>query len=293
MKIALITYQPPEGASYEILFSEEEHLASVIRDRGYDVVRTAWDDAAVNWGQFDLGIIRSPWDYFERYAEFMNWLDRLQKTGLRLMNDYEVLRWNSDKHYLNDISQAGFAVIPSVFIEQGTVPDIDKIFEELGRDKLIVKPCVSGGARNTRILTREQAGEAKTQLSSWLSSESYMVQPFVEEINAGEWSFIFFNGKFSHSLLKVPRRGDFRVQHVHGGSILCPDTDPAHIKEASSLVKHFAADCLYARVDAVVVQDRLQLMELELIEPYLFLDTAPGSAEAFADALQALLGTKA
>ncbi|PST84399.1 hypothetical protein C7T94_06740 [Pedobacter yulinensis] len=290
-KLALITFRPPAGTVYDTLFSEDEHLAAVLHQKGFEVSRVAWDAEGADWTVFDLAFIRSPWDYHHRYTEFMEWLERMEKSGLPMFNPYAMLRWNSDKHYLQHIGSAGLPVIPSVFLEKGTSPDLAALFDRLGCEKLIIKPCVSGGARNTRVLERPTVHTTSGEINSWLRAESYLVQPFMEEVKEGEWSFLFFNGQFSHSVLKVPKSGDFRVQHTHGGSILRPDPAPEHLEQAAAYVQAFAAGSLYARVDAIATTSGLQLMELELIEPYLFLENASGSAEAFADALTVLLST--
>jgi glutathione synthase/RimK-type ligase-like ATP-grasp enzyme len=178
-----------------------------------------WNDAAVDWKQYDVAILKSPWDYHDRIAEFFTWLDTLNALGAKLLNPVEMVKWNSDKHYLGEIAAAGFPVIASVFLEQGTRPDLVPLFEQLKTQKLIIKPCISASAKNTIILT---AADAATQLAivhQLLKTGDYMVQPFMDEIFEGEWSYLFFNGRFSHAALKVPKNGDFRVQSVHGGSV--------------------------------------------------------------------------
>ncbi len=118
-----------------------------------------------------------------------------------------------------------------------------------------------------------------------LEEQDYMVQPFVEEIKGGEWSFLFFNDTYSHCVLKIPKQGDFRVQHQHGGSISYPEPNPLHIEQAQAYVKGLPQRTLYARVDGVIVNSSFVLMELELIEPYLFLRAENNSFENYYDAL--------
>lgn len=144
-------------------------------------------------------------------------------------------------------------------------------FDLWDTDKLVVKPCVSAGAQNTVFVNRNNLEERTKEIGKLLKADDYIVQPFIEEIKNGEWSFLFFNRKYSHSLLKKPKKGDFRVQHSHGGSISYPTPDPWHIQEAGEYFKNLRQPILYARVDGVIINNSFVLMELEMIEPYLLL----------------------
>ena len=118
-----------------------------------------------------------------------------------------------------------------------------------------------------------------------LEGESYFVQPFMREIFEGEWALMFFNGKYSHCVLKMPGSGDYRVQHYHGGSVNAATPHPAYIASAGAYVAQFAPGSLYARVDGIIVNGEFHLMELELIEPFLYLDTDPDAHERFYEAV--------
>lgn len=285
MKIAFISYQIRERYSATTEYDEDSALLGFLLDKGLDVQRVVWNDPGADWLQFDMAVIKSPWDYHEHFAEFNTWLDKREAEGLKLLNSYQLIRWNYDKHYLKEIEAAGLKVIPSVFLEKNTLPALDEFFSTLTAEKLIVKPCVSAGAKNTLVVNKENVATVQEEIHSFLKEESYLVQPFMEEIKDGEWSFLFFNGRYSHSLLKVPKSGDFRVQQYFGGDIL--ETEPAalHIKAASAYVEQFAKATLYARVDGVVVKGELLLMELELIEPYLYLNNHPDAMHNYYQAL--------
>jgi glutathione synthase/RimK-type ligase-like ATP-grasp enzyme len=289
MKIAYICYQNKGKYSAGVYHDEEALLLEFLQGKGLHIERQIWNDTAVNWGQYDLAILKSPWDYHEHIKEFYAWMDTLQSLNVRMLNPYELVKWNSDKHYLKDIADAGMMVIPSRFLEKGSRQELLPLFDELHTDKLIIKPCVSAGAKNTMLLTRDSMKEQQDKILQMLTEESYLVQPFMKEIYEGEWSYLFFNGVFSHSLLKVPGNGDFRVQHYHGGSIQSPAATQEGINDAAAFVERFAKGTLYARVDGVMVDGRLHLMELELIEPYLFLDTHADAFENYYNALIANL----
>lgn len=288
MKIAFIGYQVQEKYNSGTAYDEDAELLGFLREKGLDIVMEIWNDPAVNWALYDVAIIKSPWDYHDHIQDFYQWLEWIRSAGVKLLNPVETVKWNSDKHYLQEIADAGLPVIPTVFLEKGERPELSELFKKLKTEKLIIKPCVSAGAKNTVSLTMDSLKMQEEQVYQLLMEESLMAQPFMKEIYEGEWSYLFFNGKFSHSLLKVPKSGDFRVQHYHGGTVVTAEATAVQVAAAEAYVKQFAAGTLYARVDGVNKDGELLLMELELIEPYLFLNTAPSSFEWYYTALQEL-----
>jgi glutathione synthase/RimK-type ligase-like ATP-grasp enzyme len=289
MNIALVTYQD-KGTYSSIPDNEDNQLLQFLQLKGLKIEKAIWNDPQVDWKNYDLAIIKSPWDYFNLIEDFYRWLEDLKFKNIKLLNPIATLKWNADKHYLADIEKAGMAVVESIFLEIGNQVNVADYFEQLNTEKIIIKPCVSGGSKNTFKVSVDNADEINDQLKILLKEESFIAQPFLKEIeNEGEWSFLFFDGKFSHALLKKAKAGDFRVQHSHGGTIH-PQKAPKDLLEtAEQYVTQFAKDCLYARVDGVVVDGKFQLMELELIEPYLFLGTHPQSFENYYQALLKLI----
>ncbi|BAP29485.1 uncharacterized protein CHSO_0448 [Chryseobacterium sp. StRB126] len=271
MKITVVGYKKEARLSQGVANDEDTELISFLKDKGLDVVPSIWNDENVDWSNFDVAIIKSPWDYHNHLNEFLNWLDHLEQLGIKVLNPVEIIKWNSDKHYLKDIADRQLPVIASEYLEKGSCFD-NNFFDLLNADKLVVKPCVSAGAQNTVTISRNNVNEHSKEINELLKDQDYMVQPFVEEIKNGEWSFLFFNGKYSHCSLKKPKEGDFRVQHYHGGSISYPTPDPLHIEQAGAYLKSLPQSTLYARVDGVLIDNAFNLMELELIEPYLFLN---------------------
>ncbi|MDQ3392780.1 MAG: hypothetical protein M3512_01500 [Bacteroidota bacterium] len=249
------------------------------------IERIIWNDPAVNWADYEIAILKSPWDYHEKLTDFYTWLDMLESSQVSVLNSDKLVRWNSDKHYLKEIADAGLNVISTLFLEKGTRPDITNLFDQLGTDKIIIKPCVSAGAKSTAILRRSDVHLKQNSIYQSLRIESYMAQPFFDEIYLGEWSYLFFNGIYSHSVLKVPKNGDFRVQHYLGGSIIPAEPKSEEILQAAAYIEQFASDTLYARVDGLIRNGRLYLMELELIEPYLFLNAHTDALENYYHAL--------
>jgi glutathione synthase/RimK-type ligase-like ATP-grasp enzyme len=288
MKMTIVGYKKEERLSQGVANDEDTELINFLIHKGLDVVPTIWNDKAVDWSSFDVVVIKSPWDYHNHLHEFLNWLDNLEKLGVKVLNPVEIIQWNSDKHYLKDLAEKQLPVIPAEYIEKGSGFD-NRFFAYFNTDKLVVKPCVSAGAQNTITVSKDNFNERSIEIETLLKEQDYMVQPFVDEIKNGEWSFLFFNGKYSHCSLKTPKKGDFRVQHYHGGSISYPVPDPLHIEQAGSYLKSLPQATLYARVDGVVINNSFQLMELELIEPYLFLNGDHRLLENYYETLMTLV----
>jgi glutathione synthase/RimK-type ligase-like ATP-grasp enzyme len=289
MKIALVTYDD-QGKYASSVENEDIRLLHYLQAKGLDIRPEIWTDATVNWQSYDLAILKSPWDYFDKIQQFYHWLSHLEKLQVPLLNPAPVVKWNGDKHYLTDIADKGLRVTPTLYLEQGQMPELDQYFDVFHTEKIIVKPCISGGSKNTFAITRADIARTTSLLQPLLEQETFMAQPFLPQIQeTGEWSFIFFNGQFSHSLLKKAKPGDFRVQHYLGGTIHAGPAPAQLLSEATAYVEAFAKDCLYARVDGLEVNKHFLLMELELIEPFLFLFTHPDSYKNYYQALRRML----
>ncbi|GAA3969395.1 hypothetical protein GCM10022246_22590 [Pedobacter ginsengiterrae] len=290
MNIALITYEDKGAYDSPTVESEDDKLLLFLKEKGLNIETVIWNDEQINWENYQLAILKSPWDYFDLYEDFKSWLNLLEGKNIRLLNPIDIVRWNADKHYLKEIELAGLNITPSIFINNSDEINLNAFFEKFNTDKLIVKPCVSGGAKNTFKVTIDNVEAVNEKLSLLIQNEDFIIQPFLPEIlENGEWSFIFFNGIYSHTLVKKAKQGDFRVQPAHGGSVHIQNPDQALIEIAAEYVKLFAKDCLYARVDGTFVNNQFLLMELELIEPFLFLNTAPQNYENYYNALKALI----
>ncbi|MBX0334646.1 hypothetical protein K3G39_15500 [Pontibacter sp. HSC-14F20] len=266
--------------------SEDERLYRFLAEKGHEISFQVWDNEQVDWTSFDAIIIKSPWDYFDKIQAFYTWLDKLEALGCRVLNPVQTLRWNADKVYFKAMQAQGVKIVPTVWLEQGSTFNPESVFGAIGQEKIIVKPRVSGAAKNTLAISRAEVGDYTARINALLQEEPFLAQPFLEEIKTqGEWSFLFFNGRYSHAVLKTARAGDFRVQHFFGGSVHTPKPPANMLETATTIAEQFAQDCLYARVDGVELNGELVLMELELIEPFLFLSTSEGSLERYYQAL--------
>jgi len=280
-KIALVTYQKLPN-----LTDDDRLLLNHFQRHDITPQAVIWDARDVVWERFDAVILRSCWDYHLRHEEFANWIDALEKIGAPLWNLPRVVKWNMDKAYLKTLSSQGIAIASSVWVEKGAPANLKKILEAQGWKKAVVKPTISATAYLTWTTTPENAESNQAKLNELLNRSGALIQKFVDEIQVeGEWSFIFFGGKYSHAVLKRPKNGDFRVQEEHGGFSEAKKPDQALIKQAQKILESVAEPLLYARVDAVEVNGKLTLMELELIEPVLFLSHHPLAPQRFAEAI--------
>lgn len=286
LNIAYVCYKDV-GAFDSPVEDEESALFNFLSGKGLQLTKVIWNDETVNWRNFDLAILKSPWDYFENIDAFYSWLQHLEDIQLPLLNPTSTVKWNADKHYLEEIAKSGLPVIPTSYLEKGNSLDLETFFSAIASEQVIVKPCVSGGSFHTFKVDTENKTEVIAKVEQLLPEMAFMVQPFIKEVQTeGEWSLLFFNGKFSHCLLKKAKSGDFRVQHFLGGSIHPKLPSFEMLTAAQQYVNQFAKDCLYARVDGVMIDGTFTLMELELIEPYMFLFTHENGYENYFQALK-------
>lgn len=289
MNIVIASYHDT-GRYLSVVPNEDEMLLNLFTKHNHQVTLKVWDDPSVDWTSYDIIIIKSTWDYFIGKIEmFYRWLTFIKEKNIPCLNHPDLIKWNADKHYLLDIQSAGLNIVPSSIIEKNNLFYADDAFQKFNADELIVKPTISGGAMNTLRLNKNNAKDQEAQINDWLKEQAYLIQPLKKEvINEGEWSFLFFNGKFSHHLLKVAKEGEFRIQHFFGGKIISPDFDRNLINIAQEYVNKFAPNSLYARVDGVITKNGFELMELELIEPYMFFFTNEQSLENYYNAFEQL-----
>ncbi len=290
MKLAVLTYADKGAFATGNVADENKILDKLLKDLGISAEFKVWTDENVDWSKFTHILIKSPWDYFDRYQEFVKWCQQIKSLDILVWNDIDTVLWNADKHYLLDIEKKGFLIVPTAFIPAGAEIALDTFFDKFEVDQLVLKPAVSGGSKNTLLIRRDKSSSAIENLKEAMDQEDFMVQPFVPEIaDIGEYSYIFFNGKFSHAILKSPKAGEFRVQHFFGGSVHAVRPSNAELQYLQSLVDACAPDTLYARVDGIWRAEQFFLMELELIEPYLFLYTDPLAESNYQNAIKSKL----
>jgi glutathione synthase/RimK-type ligase-like ATP-grasp enzyme len=204
-----------------------------------------------------------------------------------------VLRWNAEKSYLRELAERGIDVVPTRWVERGAAESLASVLAETGWSCAVVKPAISAAAHSTWRTSPDEAAAREAEFRALVASGRVLVQPYLDVVeHDGEWSLVFIDGAFSHAVVKRPKAGDFRVQSHHGGEEHATVAPPALIAAAEAVVRAGAAECLYARVDGCVLDGRFHLMELELLEPSLFLREHPAAAERLADALVRALDAK-
>ena len=265
--------------------SEDELVYNYLTEKSLQITFEIWDNPEVKWHSYDILLVKSPWDYFDKIDAFYAWLKFIQAAKIPMLNPADVILWNADKLYLKDVEKAGINIVPTIWLDKGNAFDATSVFAALESDRIIFKPRISGGAKNTWLLNLNLDHQKIGEINTLLKSEDYMAQPFLEEVaTKGEWSFIFFNGKFSHCVLKTAKAGDFRVQHFLGGAIHTMQAPDHLLQKAQEIADKFTSKCMYARVDGVEVDGELLLMELELTEPFLFLFTQKNALQNYYEA---------
>lgn len=245
---------------------------------GWSVEHVPWRQPG-GWERFDAVVLRSTWDYHKHPEEFLAVLEEIVRSGTRLANPLELVRWNARKTYLRDLEARGLPVVPTVWDRSR--------FGELDADEIVIKPVISASAFHTYRLRRGErwSGEMETAFAG----REVMAQPFLRSIvEEGEYSLFHFGGELSHAVLKSPKEEDFRVQEEHGGLIRPVEPPPPLAELGHRIVESLPVPPLYARVDlARLDSGGYALMELELIEPSLYFRTDPESPRRFARAFDA------
>lgn len=274
-------------AAYPELKGDDELLREALRRRGCEAGLVVWDEDGSDWGASDLCLVRSTWDYHDKHEEFLAWTRRVEATTA-LRNPAKLIAWNSDKRYLRELGAAGVPTVPTLWVERDAGVDLADELIQCGWDEAVIKPVVNLGAKN---LHRVRSDEAQQALATVLTRQEAMIQPFLSSLETeGELSLVYIEGQFSHAVRKRPAAGDFRVQSIWGGTVAAAETNPSQVEVAERALAQLDEPPLYARADLVTGLDgEPALIELELIEPNLYLSTHPGAAERLADATLRLL----
>lgn len=284
--LALVTYNQLPELNYS-----DRLLSDPFKKYGFATEIIPWDKKNVRWKDFDLVIIRSCWDYHHRIPEFLDWLNRMEILKGHIWNPVNIIRWNLNKKYLIELEKKNVPIIPTLFIDKKNVKNIRNLLNEKDWRKIIIKPAVGA---SSYLITKIKAGELSSEspeIKSVLKQSEAIIQPFMEEITTeGEYSFIFINKKFSHAIHKIPKKHEFRTQPEFGAKEVLYKPEQCLIIQTQKILGEVDSPLLYARVDGLIIDNQFYLMELELIEPYLYFEKAENSAENFAEAA-ILLGT--
>ncbi|MGW9686374.1 ATP-grasp domain-containing protein [Flagellimonas sp. 2504JD1-5] len=272
---------------------EDQLVIDSLNKIGLRTIKKAWDDPSFDWNTTKYVIFRSTWDCFERFETFAPWFQRT-KNLTQFINSYKLVSWNMDKHYLQDLEQNGINIPKTLYIEPDSRLNLkqamDQARHQLGfeSENLVLKPCIAGGARHTYKFHKDDWKKYDAVFQELTAEETMMLQEFQKNIvEQGEISMVLFNGKYSHSILKIAKPGDFRVQDDFGGSIQNYQPSVTEIEFATQVLYASPELPIYARVDIFRDNDgNLALAELEIFEPELWFRLHPKAADKLAHSIK-------
>lgn len=273
-------------ANTEGWFIDDDLVHPFLEELGWTVQNIPWNQET-DWDQFDLVVIRSPWDYQNHLIEFLRVLYKINQSKAILLNPLELVHWNINKSYLFELEDKGVELVPTIKPSILQLSDIQEAFKAFETEELIVKPLIGANADDTYRLKISEEHSWPMVLPPFKNKVG-ILQPFIPNIiHEGEFSLIYFQGKLSHTILKTVGAGDFRVQEEHGGGVIpISKPEPALVKAAEKAMAALPQEPFYARVDLVrTPNNSFALMELELIEPCLYFRFDPDSPKVFANLL--------
>ena len=276
-RCALLTMDDMEGFySYDKLIIPELELLN------WNVSEVSWH-ANVDWSEYELVVVRSTWDYQQHTEKFLNVLNNITLSGATLANSLDLIRWNINKSYLKSLNLQGIPIVPTTWHSNFCFKSILSMFNEMDCSEIIIKPVVSANADDTYLLNAESLRNNLSMLGKCFNNREFMIQPFIKSVvEEGEFSLFYFNGNYSHCILKTPKKNDFRVQEEHGGSLMSIQPNSLLKNLSLKVLSLLPEQPLYSRLDFVREGQSFYLMEIELIEPSLYFNMDKSSATSFA-----------
>ena len=264
---------------------DDHLLVQELKERGFEVSEISWHKEC-DWKQFDLVLTRTPWDYSAHEKKFKEVLKTIHQATT-LLNPIDIMLWNMEKTYLKELQEKGIKTIPTLWLKNSESLDYEALSQKLGTQKFIIKPSVGAGSEG--LIKVEGPKDLENLPIALTRSPLFMVQPFIEGVLKGEESYFFFNGKYSHGIRKVPKEGDFRVQPVFGSKVTALDISPEKEAQCLQILSALSAKPFYARLDFLDNENDFYLIELEMIEPHLYLSWNQKAAKNLVDEIAKLL----
>jgi len=257
-----------------------------LQELGWTVDWVPWRTLAVDWTDYDVVYLGVAWDYPQDPDGFLDTLRQIDAAGARLLNSLPTAQWNINKQYLRDLQERGVDIVPSAWFDNVRAFELSAILEMFAADRVVVKPVIGTNAIDSFVITRDNWDARGQAVRANFSNRAFVVQPFIDAVQSeGEYSLFFIGGKYSHAIRKKPVVGDYRVQEEYGASLESVKPEPALLRAAEHSVAAVDPVPLYARSDFVRSADnRFLLMELELIEPSMYLRLDDAAPERFARA---------
>ena len=263
-----------------------------MQELGWEVEAIPWRSAGANWSEYQAVYVGVPWDYPRDPAKFLSLLESIDRSDAVLVNDLALIRWSLPKTYLRDLEERGADIVPSWWMDEVDLEGVADAFGYWHTDRIIVKPVVSTNATHTYLLTRPELSAKATDLIAVFENRPHVVQPFIASIvEEGEYSMFYFSNEFSHAIRKTPKQGDFRVQEEYGAEIVAIHPEASLLETADGVMALVEPIPVYARIDLVRARDgRFLVMELELVEPSMYLRMDDDAPARFARAFDEYVG---
>ena len=275
---------PKENNQYiKNVLTEDGLVEKALNKLGLRTTKKDWNDSDFDWDSTHIALFRTTWDYFDQFPNFNNWLEKV-KTKCILINTYEQIRWNLDKHYLNDLKKWGVHIPKSEFIKRNSNISLEETSSNNNWDEIVIKPTISGAARHTYRLKNEEIKNFESKWENLICNEDFIIQEFQNNIiKKGEVAIMLFGGQYTHSVIKKAKSGDFRVQDDFGGSVENYQPSKEMIALAKKAIKQLKPTPAYARVDIIWDNEsKIAVSELELIEPELWFRFNESAADKLA-----------
>ena len=288
MKLLFLTIdEMPDLLPYDMV------VFGKLRSQNIQTDIMVWEDlgktSVAHLQQYQGIVIRTCWNYYKKPDEFIQLLDFCEQNSLPLLNPSDIVRWNMDKRYLLDLQKEGIEIIPTEFVFEHHGGLFTKVVNK-GWKKVVVKPMISGGSYHTFVVDAKEEAEFNTIINTYYQNRPYLLQEFIPEISTGEISTLRFANGFTYSIAKVPKEGDYRVQFTYGGKYNVEEVQPKIAAINNFIETRFQNRLLYQRVDGVWRDNRFLLMEVELVEPDLYLGHHAEALENWVKNLTAIAG---
>ena len=288
-------YLNPKKTNWYIdqVLLEDSILLKELEKCNLKVIKKDWSDNKFDWKQTRYAIFRTTWDYSDKFDTFIKWFEKTKRETL-FINSKEIILWNLNKSYLQELSKKGINIAKTIFVEEKQKITLEDLFKNSQFNEAIIKPSVSGAARDTFKITKKNHKKFESNFQKLIKKESFLFQEFLKDIQIfGEISIILIDGEYTHAVRKIAKKGDFRVQDDHGGTVEVYNPVKEEIEFAKLCVSKCPSQPIYARVDLIYDNKKnISLGELELIEPELWFRNNAKSAKLLAKKISNLVSSK-
>ena len=278
-------YEQPEKITPYIsnVLKEDNLVKNALQKNGLRVGRVSWSNPTFDWSSTRVALFRTTWDYFYQFNEFEQWLSRVSNLT-QLIHSPEVIKWNLNKVYLKELEEKGIRIPETTILNIGDGRSLRQHFDSCGFDKVVLKPCVSGCARHTYVITAENVLDYEQVYRELIEKEQLIIQPFQKKIlTRGEVAHMVIGGRYSHSILKLAKPGEFRVQDDFGGTTSNYKANVEEINFVEQAIVACKYKSIYGRVDVVWDNNnQLAVSEIEMIEPEMWFRYYPEAADKLA-----------